>query len=293
MSELSPEEINIIQHKATEPAFSGEYDNFHINGIYLCKQCSSVLYRSMDKFNSGCGWPSFDDEIPEAIKKLTDSDGRRTEILCQNCDGHLGHVFLGEQKTAKNIRHCVNSLSMKFISIEKLLEQDNTNNNFGKLILAGGCFWGIEYFYELEAGVLATACGYIGGETQHPTYKQVCSGKTNHAEAVAIIFDKNKTNETKLLDLFFDIHNPTEINKQGPDIGSQYRSAIFVINSNINTQKEIIENYINNFKKNNNSKIATQIENTEKFWLAEDSHQKYFSSRNQAPSCHYRRSNNT
>ena len=173
-NKLTPEEERIIINKGTELPGTGKLLNVTEAGTYLCRQCDAPLYRSEDKFDSQCGWPSFDDELEGAVTRVPDADGRRTEILCTNCGGHLGHVFLNEGFTAKETRHCVNSVSMKFIpDSEKALK---------KAYFASGCFWCTEYFFMKGDGVQETHVGYMGGHVDNPTYEQVCQQSTGHLE---------------------------------------------------------------------------------------------------------------
>ncbi|MFC1739151.1 bifunctional methionine sulfoxide reductase B/A protein [Planctomycetota bacterium] len=271
---LTPEEKRIIVHKGTERPFSGKYHKHFEKGLYTCKRCGRALFESSSKFSSDCGWPSFDEQIAGAVKWQPDEDGIRTEIICFNCGAHLGHVFLGEHLTKKNIRHCVNSISMDFIAPD--------DQRTAKAIFAGGCFWGVEHYFQQVPGVISTAVGYTGGHFENPTYKQVCTGRTSHAEAVEVLYDPNKTSYEQLAKLFFEIHDFTQHNRQSPDIGTQYRSAIYYLD---NQQKEMASELIKTLKQKGYD-VKTKVQPAKKFWPAEKYHQSYYKKNGKTPYCH-------
>lgn len=273
-NKLTPQEEAVIINKGTERPFTGELLNNKQAGTYICKRCNAPLYRSSDKFESHCGWPSFDDEIKGAVKRVPDVDGRRTEIVCANCGAHLGHVFLGEGFTPKNTRHCVNSISMKFVP--------EVDKNIKKAYFASGCFWGTEYYFMKAKGVVHTAVGYMGGHVGHPTYQQVCQKNTGHLETAEIDYDPTKTSYEELVKLFFETHDFTQTNGQGPDIGPQYLSCIFYSNDE---EKAIAEKYINILKLKG-YKVATMIKPSSTFWKAEGYHQQYYEVKGDRPYCH-------
>jgi len=275
-NELTPFEQKIILGKGTEAPWTGKYVHNKETGTYLCKRCNAQLYRSADKFDAHCGWPSFDDEIPGAVKHVPDADGIRTEIICANCGAHLGHVFEGEKLTSKNVRHCVNSASLNFISSESELSQNE------RAIFAAGCFWGTEYYFQKAPGVISTTVGYTGGHKDNPTYREVCSGTTGHKEAIEIIFDPNQTSFEKLAKLFFEIHDFSQTDGQGPDLGEQYLSYIFYTNGE---QKKVTEKLIDILRQKG-YRVATKIEPAGTFWKAEDYHQDYYQNNGKQPYCH-------
>ncbi len=271
LKELTPEERRVIIEKGTERPFTGEYDMHFEDGAYLCRQCGAKLFESDSKFHSGCGWPSFDDEVSGAVTKLPDPDGMRTEIVCGNCKGHLGHIFTGEGLTDKNVRYCVNSISLDF----KPASQE-------KAVFAGGCFWGVEYHFKKLEGISEVTSGYIGGTVAHPTYKQVCDGTTGHAEAVEVAFDSSKVSYEKLAKLFFEIHDFTQLNRQGPDIGEQYRSEIFYTDEKQRrTALELIDTL-----KEKDYDVKTKVTPADEFYPAEDYHQDYYEKTGKQPYCH-------
>lgn len=271
--ELNNLEKYVIENKGTERPFTGIYNDHDEQGTYKCKRCGEPLFKSDYKFSSECGWPSFDDAIKDKVLEIPDADGHRTEIVCSNCKAHLGHVFRGERFTDKNVRHCVNSVSLQFESNKPKQE---------KAYFAGGCFWGVEYHFQKMNGVISTSVGFMGGTIEDPDYYDVVKGDTGHAETAEIIYDPAKVSFTELAKLFFEIHNPTQINRQGPDIGNQYRSAIFYTNEE---QKRITKELIGELKINGYD-VVTELENAEKFYPAENYHQDYYKNKGSTPYCH-------
>jgi len=270
---LSLDELQIIEHKGTERPGVGAFVNHHEKGLYTCRRCHAPLYLSKDKFDSSCGWPSFDDELEGAVERKMDADGSRTEILCAACGAHLGHVFVGEQFTAKNVRHCVNSISMNFVPAE---------GETGRAVFAGGCFWGVEYYLAKLKGVSSTTVGYCGGDKPYPSYEEVCRHKTGHLESIEVEYDPDILSFEDLTKYFFEIHDPTQTNGQGPDIGPQYLSAVFYQNL---TQKETAENILELLRQKG-IEPATQILPAAAFWPAELYHQDYYTHKGSTPYCH-------
>ncbi len=275
---LTPEEKRIIIDKGTERPFTGKYTNHFINGYYTCRRCGAKLFTSESKFKSDCGWPSFDDAIAGAVRQEPDADGVRTEILCNACNGHLGHIFQGEGYTSKDTRYCVNSISMDFIPAEQAQQTH-------RALFAGGCFWGVEYYFQNAPGVVSTTVGYTGGTAEKPAYEEVCSGTTGHVETLEVVFDPAKTNFETLAKLFFEIHDFTQLNRQGPDVGEQYRSVIFYINEE---QRQTAQKLIEMLRQKGYD-VQTALEPAGQFWPAEDYHQQYYGKKGSMPYCHSRR----
>ncbi|MBN2132111.1 MAG: bifunctional methionine sulfoxide reductase B/A protein [Sedimentisphaerales bacterium] len=286
-NQLTPEEERVIVYKGTERPFSGKFNKHFENGVYTCRRCDAELFESSSKFKSDCGWPSFDDQIPGAVKWQPDADGMRTEIICANCGGHLGHVFRGEQLTPKNTRYCVNSISMDFLTPEqRQARAESDQKKTERAIFASGCFWGTEYHFQRAAGVISTTVGYTGGHVDNPTYKQVCTDKTGHAEAVEVIYDPAKITYEQLAKLFFETHDFTQLNRQGPDIGTQYRSGVFYLNDE---QKQTAETLVQTLREKGFD-VKTEITAAGKFWPGEKYHQDYYNKTGKTPYCHvYRR----
>lgn len=278
---LKPDEAAVILNKGTEPAFCGNLVDNHKDGVCLCRLCGLPLFRSDAKFDSGTGWPSFFQPVdPAHVVTRTDSSYgmSRDEILCARCGAHLGHVFSDAPQTPTGLRFCLNSVSLTFAGTGAALPPESQPVKVAAAYFAGGCFWGTEDLFQQVPGVVDVVSGYMGGTKDNPTYEEVCSGATGHAETVRVVFDPARVSYPALLTQFFRFHDPTQLNRQGPDFGTQYRSAIFATDD---AQYEAAKAFIEAQKGEKRFVgriIATQVvpaARAGRFYPAEEYHQDY------------------
>lgn len=284
---LTPEQYRVLRKSGTERAFTGKYDNFYEEGIYTCAACGTPLFGSDTKYDHGTGWPSFAATLEENnVEYRADYSllMKRTEVRCGVCGSHLGHVF-DDGPTPTHQHFCINSVALDFTpkdaeSTSKVSSASQEHNQEKKTVsetatFAAGCFWGVEHKFSQLKGILSITVGYSGGEVKNPTYKQVCSDETGHAEAVHVIYDPAEITYEELVTFFFKIHDPTQLNRQGFDVGSQYRSAIFYHDE---TQKKTALDVIEDLNTSGryNNPITTQVVPYSEFYKAEEYHQKYY-----------------
>jgi peptide methionine sulfoxide reductase msrA/msrB len=308
---LSPEQYRIVRENGTEQPFHNAYWDAKSPGIYVDAVSGEPLFGSRDKFDSGSGWPSFTAPVrPDALVYKQDrSHGMvRTEVRSRSADSHLGHLF--KDGPPPNLhRFCINSASLRFVPAEELEKEGlgdfsaaasasvegRPGGESGPeggaaletAVFAGGCFWGVEAYFDLLAGVVDSRVGYTGGLTEKPNYKQVCSGTTNHAEAVKILYDPRIITYRELLERFFSIHDPTSLNRQGNDLGTQYRSAVYFTSP---AQEAAARDFIREAGESGKYRgrtIVTEVRGAENFWDAEEYHQKYLE-KNPGGYCHVR-----
>ena len=266
---LTPEQYNITREQGTERPYSSEYEKNKETGIYYCVSCKNPLFSSATKFESGTGWPSF--YAPYSTKSITvaldNTEGMtRDEISCQRCGAHLGHVFNDGPKPT-GLRYCMDGVALVF-------QKENPAAKLSKATFASGCFWCVEAVFESVKGVKEAISGYAGGNTDNPTYEEVGSGTTGHAESVEVYYDSAQVDYPTLLKVYFASQDPTQVNGQGPDHGTPYRSLIFYRDS---AEKKLATDYIDRLNKSGkySKPIAAQVVPYTKFWEAEDYHQNY------------------
>src|SRR2546426_6553501 len=298
---LSSEQFVVTQQCGTEPAFHNAYWDNHKQGIYVDVVSGEPLFSSLDKFDSGTGWPSFTQPVKgtDIVEKKDSAFGMvRTEVRSKMADSHLGHIFDDGPADRGGMRYCINSASLRFIPVEEMDQAGYGEylEPFAKAglikapmhetaILAGGCFWGMEEIIRKIPGVIKSTVGYSGGKTADPTYEEASTGGTGHAEAIQVVFDPTRLSYDKLLDYFFRMHDPTTLNRQHNDVGTQYRSAIFYASE---AQKQTAENVKARWEKFRkfSRPITTEVTPATKFYSAEEYHQKYLMKNPGGYTCH-------
>lgn len=263
-AQLSPDIYQVTRLKGTERAYSSEMCSSFEPGLYACVCCGTLLFDGREKFESGTGWPSFTQPIKGnavAYERDTSYGMRRIEALCNTCKSHLGHVF-PDGPAPSGLRYCMNALSLEKIK-----------TIFQKAVFGGGCFWCTEAIFDELKGVEAVESGYSGGAIANPTYREVCSGRTGHAEVVQVTFNPAEISYEDLLRIHLNTHNPTTLNRQGADVGTQYRSIILVSDDR---QRASAEKIVKEMQAVYSEEIVTEIKKLEAFYIAEPEHQEFY-----------------